>query len=100
MAQKSKPKLKMPKEFVVTTIAYYGYAFKEDALGILRTNRAKEVAGDCETRDNSAQMITLDGHIWKNRADAAKEGLKRGLADYKGLVDLAHVKVTLEVLSK
>jgi hypothetical protein len=100
-----KPSLKpnRSEDSAVSTISLYGYCFPEDALGILRTNRAKEVAGDCETQDNSAPMITLDGHIWQNKEDAVAEGLKRGNMYRAGRSILplpAHVKITLEVLRK
>jgi hypothetical protein len=89
-----------PKDPYVSMFALYGYTKREDALSILRTNRAKEVCGDCETGDNSAQMITLDGKIWQNEKDCRKELLRRDeMFDFDKKA-VAHVKVTLEVLSK
>lgn len=88
------------ERLAMSTIAIYGYAKREGVLEILRTNRAKEVCGDCETGDNSARMITLDGKIWQNEKDCRKELLRRDeIYEYDSHA-VAHVKVTLEVLLK
>jgi hypothetical protein len=84
---------------IVESKTLMGFMFDADFPDILRTNRAKEVCGDCETGDNSAQMIDLDGIIHVNYMDALKEHKRRG--NVNGGFDtcrIVPVKITIDKL--
>jgi hypothetical protein len=84
---------------IIESKTLMGFMLDTDFPDILRTNRAKEVCGDCETGDNSAQMITLDGRLYVNYTDALKEYKRLGNID--GAYDtcrIVPVKITIDKL--